>query len=109
MRPDFYTLRLFPDGNEYYCEYDWGPAFDNDETSKRYNTAMFLAIIAEPIYVVITVYATIAWSLKRRHSQRKMMSVSPRSCGYQQNMPDFPTVSGHSNSVYCLYDSTSCG
>jgi len=109
MRPDFYTLRLFPDGNEYYCEYDWGPAFDNDETSKRYNTAMFLAIIAEPIYVVITVYATIAWSLKRRHSQRKMMSVSARSCGYQQNMPDFPTVSGHSNSVYCLYDSTSCG
>ena len=81
--PYFYTLRLFPDGNEYYCEYDWEPAFDHEETSKNYITATFLAIIAVPICILIIVYSAIAWSLKRRHSQRKMM-VS-RSCGYQQH------------------------
>ena len=84
--PYFYTFRLFPYGNEYYCEYDWGPAFDHDETSNRYVTATFLAIIAVPICILIIVYGVIAITLKRSHSQRKEMSVSSRSRGYQKNM-----------------------
>ena len=84
--PYFYTFRLFPDGNEYYCKYHWGPAFDHDETSNRYVTATFLAIIAVPICNLIIVYGAIAITLKRSHSQRKVMSVSSRSRGYQKNM-----------------------
>ena len=86
--PYFNTLRLFPQGYKYYCEYDWEPAFDHDETSKRYITATYLAIIAVPIILIIA-YAAIAWSLKRRRDQREMMSVSAQSCGYQQNRQIF--------------------
>ena len=84
--PYFYTFRLFPDGNEYYCEYEWGPAFDHDETSNRYVTATFLAIFAIPICILSIVYGAIACTLKRRHNQRKKMSVIARSCGHQKNM-----------------------
>jgi len=83
--PYFYTFRLFPKGDEYFCLYDWGPAFDNDETSNRYVTATFLIIIAVPVCILIIVYGAIAITLKRSHSQRKEMSVSSRSCGYQNN------------------------
>ena len=84
--PYFYTFRLFPDGSEYYCQYNWGPAFDNDETSNRYVAATFLAIIVVPIGILIIVYGAIVITLKRSHSQRKKMSVSARSHGYQNNM-----------------------
>ena len=87
--PYFYTLRLFPDGNEYYCEYDWEPAFDHDETSKRYITATFLAIIDLPICILIIVYGVIAWFLKRRSNQREErgeISETASPCGHQQNM-----------------------
>ena len=83
--PYFYTFRLFPEGNDYNCDYDWGPAFDHDETSKRYVTATFLAIIAIPICILIIVYVAIAWTLKRSHDQRKEISVSARSCECQKN------------------------
>ena len=83
--PYFYTFRLFPDGSEYFCSYDWGPAFDRDETSNRYVTATFLAIIAVPICILIIVYGAIAIALKRSRSQRKEMSVSARSRGYQKS------------------------
>ena len=56
LAPYFYTLRLFPDGNEYYCEFVWEPAFDHDETSKRYITATFFAIIVVPTCILIIVY-----------------------------------------------------
>ena len=82
--PYFYTFRLFPDGNEYHCDYDWGPAFDHDGTSKRYVTATFLAIIAIPICILIIVYVAIAWTLIQSHNQRKEMSVSARSCENRQ-------------------------
>ena len=84
--PYFYTFRLFSNGSEYYCEYDWGPAFDHDETSNIYVTATFLAIIAVPSCILIIVYGVIAITLKRSHSQRKEMSVSSRSRAYQKNM-----------------------
>jgi len=84
--PYYYTFRLFPYGNEYYCEYYWGAAFDHDETSNRYDTATFLAIIAVPICILIIDYGAIAITLKRRHGQRKEMSVSSRFRGYQKNM-----------------------
>jgi len=84
--PYFYTFRLFPYGNEYYCKYYWGPAFDHDETSNRYVTAMFLAIIAVPICILIIAYGGIAITLSRGHSRRKEMSVSSRSHGYQTNV-----------------------
>ena len=84
--PYFYTFRLFPKGDEYYCEYDWGPAFDRDETSNRYVTATFLAIIAVPICILIIVYGGIAITLKCSHSQRKEISVSARSRGCQKSM-----------------------
>ena len=87
--PYFYIMRLFPDGNEYYCQYDWEAAFDHDDTEKRYITATFLTIIAVPICILIIVYAAIAWSLKRRQSQREKISASARSCGYQQNRQIF--------------------
>ena len=86
--PYFYTLRLFPDGNEYYCEYDWEPAFDHDETSKRYITATFL-IIALPICILIIVYGVIAWFLERRSNQREErgeISETASPCDHQQNM-----------------------
>ena len=84
--PYFYTFRLFSDGSEYFCSYDWGPAFDHDETSNIYVTATFLAIIAVPICILIIVYGAIAITLERSHSQRKEMSVSSPSRGYQKNM-----------------------
>jgi len=87
--PYFYTLRVFPDGNEYYCEYDWGPAFNHDETSKRYITATFLAIVSLPICILIIVYGAIAWFLKRRSNQtdeRGEISESASSCGHQHNI-----------------------
>jgi len=83
--PYFCTFRLFPDGSEYYCQYDWGPAFDHDETSNRYVTATFLSIIAVPSCILIIVYGAIVIALKRSHSQRKEMSVSSRSHGYQKS------------------------
>ena len=82
--PYFYTLRLFPDGNEYYCEFYWGPAIDHDKTSKGYATATFLAIIAVPICILAVVYGAIAFTLRRTHNQSKEMSVGARSCGYQK-------------------------
>jgi len=82
--PYFYTIRLFSGGKEYYCEYDWGPAFDHDETSKRYTTATFLAIIAVPICILVVVYGAIAFTLRRTHNQSKEISVGARSCGYQK-------------------------
>jgi len=84
--PYFYTFRLFPDGSEHFCYYDWGPAFDHDETSNRYLTATFLSIIAVPICILIVVYGAIVITLSRGHSQRKEMSVSARSRGYQTNV-----------------------
>ena len=90
--PYVYTLRLFTDGNEYYCEYDWGPAFNHDETAKRYITATFLAIVALPICILIIVYGTIAWFLKRRSNQteeREEISESASSCGHQHHMQIF--------------------
>ena len=83
--PYFYTLRRFPDGNEYYCEYDWGPAFDHDETSKRYITATFFAIIVVPTCILIIVYGAIAWIVKRRHKRGKNMRVSAQSRGFQKS------------------------
>ena len=84
--PYFYTFRLFSNGSEYFCSYDWGPAFDHDETSNIYVTATFLAIIAVPICILIIVYGAIAITLERSHSQRKEMSVSSPSRGYQKNV-----------------------
>ena len=83
--PYFYTFRLFPYENDHFCLYDWGPAFDHDETSKRYVTATFLAIIALPICILIIVYGAIAWTLRRMNNQRKNMTVGERSSGNQQN------------------------
>lgn len=62
--PYFYTFRLFPGSdNVTYCRSCWAPAFDHEETHKRYVTATFITFVLVPICILAIVYGTIAWTL----------------------------------------------
>ena len=69
--PYFYTFKLVikPYDNKPHCESDWGPAFDNSETQKRFVTATFITFFLIPVCLLAIVYGFIAWSLKTRNKK----------------------------------------
>ena len=79
--PYFYTFKLIPDGNSYKCLKRWGA--NHDKIHSRYVTAVFITFYLVPIFVLVVLYCTIAWSLKRRHKRRKSMCTSYRSGSHQ--------------------------
>ena len=79
--PYFYTFKLIPDGNSYKCLKRWGA--NHDKIHSRYVTAVFSTFYLAPIFVLVVLYCTIAWSLNRRHKRRKSMSSSYRSGSHQ--------------------------
>ena len=81
--PYFYTFKLIPNGNSYYCLQRWGA--NHVEIHKRYLTAVFITFYLVPMCVFAVLYCTIASTLKWRHKERKSMSISGRSGSYQKN------------------------
>ena len=69
--PYFYTFRLITIQNERYCMSFWAPAFDQEETNRRYTTATFIAFIITPIGLLALAYGSIAFTLRRKIKQRK--------------------------------------
>lgn len=69
--PYFYTFRLTTLQNESYCISSWAPAFDHEETNRRYITATFIAFIIVPICLLALAYSSIALTLKKKFKQRK--------------------------------------
>ena len=69
--PYFYTFKLVikPDDNKLHCASDWGPAFDNVETSKRFLTATFIIFFLVPVCLLATLYGFIAWTLKTQNKE----------------------------------------
>ena len=49
------------------------------ETNNKYNTAMFIVFYLVPVCLLTIIYSTIAWTLKRRQDERRIMSKSKRS------------------------------
>ena len=85
--PYFYTFRLFPYLNEtYVCRQKWEPAFDG-ESHSRFVTATFIAFIPVPICILVIVYGTIAWTLKRNQKRRRNICASYPRRKYQRNRP----------------------
>ena len=81
--PYFYTFKLLPNGNSYNCLQRWGA--NHVEIHKRYLTAVFITFYLVPMCVFALLYCKIAWTLKRRHKQRKIISTSGRSGSYQNS------------------------
>ena len=81
--PYFYTFKLIPNGNSYNCLQRWGA--NHVEIHKRYLTAVSITFYLVPMCVFAVLYCKIAWTLKRRHKQRKKMSTSGRSGSYQNS------------------------
>ena len=67
--PYLYAFKLSHGGNDLYCWKQWTAATEN-----VYVTATFITFIIIPICILAIVYGTIAWTLKKRHKQRKVMS-----------------------------------
>ena len=88
--PLFYTLRLSLIGNKTYeCKLDWGPAFDHEETHKRYVTATFITFTIVPLSILVILYSKIACTLKRTHTKRKSMFSRCSSRGDKMNKQIF--------------------
>ena len=68
----FYTFKLFPNGNESYCNLHWGPAFNHDETHKKYVTASFITFILVPICLLAVAYGTIMCTLKTKFKKSEL-------------------------------------
>ena len=77
--PYFYTFKLVikPYDNKPHCESDWGPAFDNKETHKRFVTATFIIFFLIPVCLLAIVYGFIAWTLKT-HNKKNGQRLSSR-------------------------------
>ena len=71
--PYFYTFKLVvkPYDNKPHCESDWGPAFDDVETHKRFVTATFITFFLVPVCLLAIVYGFIAWTLKTKNKKSK--------------------------------------
>ena len=69
--PYFYTFKLVikPYDNKPHCVSDWGPAFDNEETQKRFVTATFIIFVLVPVCLLAIVYGVIAWRLKTQNKE----------------------------------------
>ncbi|XP_022788257.1 neuropeptide FF receptor 2-like [Stylophora pistillata] len=84
--PYFYTFRLFSDEDRgILCISDWEPAFDRQKTHKIYTTTTHIAFVITPICLLIIVYGTIAWVLKKRNDRnRKQLSYQLRHLEQQR-------------------------
>ena len=69
--PYFYTFKLVikPYDNKPHCVSDWGPAFDHEETHKRFVTATFIIFFLVPLCLLAIVYGFIAWRLKKQNKE----------------------------------------
>lgn len=69
--PYFYIFKLVinPNDNKPHCVSDWGPAFDNEETRKRFLTATFIIFFLVPVCLLAIVYGFIAWRLKAQSKE----------------------------------------
>ena len=69
--PYFYIFKLVinPNDNKPHCVSDWGPAFDNEETRKRFVTATFIIFFLVPVCLLAIVYGFIAWRLKAQNKE----------------------------------------
>ena len=70
--PYFYTFRLISEEDgETLCVFDWEPAFDRQKTHKIYSTTIHIAFVITPICLLIIVYGTIVWILKKRNNRNR--------------------------------------
>ena len=71
--PYFYAFRLVikPYDNKLHCAPDWGPAFDNVETPKRFFTVTFIIFFLVPVCLLAIVYGFIAWTLKSQNKKNQ--------------------------------------
>ena len=82
--PYFYAFRLVTFTNKRFCKLSWAPAFDHDETNKRYITATFITFILVPIFLLALAYGSIAFTLKKEFKKRKQqLSCHHRHRGQQ--------------------------
>ena len=70
--PYFHTFRLISEEDgETLCVFDWEPAFDRQKTHKIYSTTIHIAFVITPICLLIIVYGTIVWILKKRNNRNR--------------------------------------
>lgn len=81
--PYLYFFKLKPEGNSYTCQLHWGSG--HDETHPNFTTAIFITFFVVPVCILVVLYSIIAWTLKRRHSERKRMSTCSESRAAQNN------------------------
>ena len=73
--PYFYTFRLFSSGGHLYCLSSWKPAFsDNLKTAEEYYLVVFTSLYAAPLLLMCSLYAMIAYELKRKRPHRAYQS-----------------------------------
>ena len=56
------------------CKANW-----TTETNNKYKTAMFIVFYLVPVCLFTIIYSTIAWTIKRRHNERRKVSECKRS------------------------------
>ena len=86
--PYFYAFRLFTFKNKSYCVLSWAPAFDQEETNRRYITATFITFVIVPIFLLTLAYGSIAWTLNKKFKKRKQQL----SCHQRQQDRQFRKI-----------------
>ena len=81
--PYLFFFKLDPVGNSYECKLHWGPG--HHKTHSNFSTAIFITFFVVPVCILAVLYSIIAWTLKRRHSERKRMSTCSESRAAQNN------------------------
>ena len=108
--PYFYTFKLVrnPYDNKLHCASDWGPAFDNVETHKRYITATFIIFFScSSLFVNVRVrlHCMDPKNSEQRNRAAVVLSSTASRSAAQTN---YPNVSGNYYCLRCLYVSTVC-